>query len=125
MIIKILLIILIVMSFSLLIYSHIELMRAFREVDKVVNMNKKREDNRFIFTADKIYDKVLMKMHPRALNEEKHKCKYCKHLLVHLDSSTTQTCWLSYNLVNVEDVCENFEFSQKLYDGYNKGDNDE
>lgn len=50
------------------------------------------------------------------------RCKYCKHLIVNLDSSTTQTCWLSYNLVNVEDVCEKFEFSQKLYDGYNKGD---
>ena len=37
MITKILLIILIVMSFGLLIYSHFELMKAFREVDKVVN----------------------------------------------------------------------------------------
>lgn len=53
------------------------------------------------------------------------RCKYCKHLLVNLDSSTTQTCWLSHNFVNVEDVCEKFEFSQKLYDGYNKCDNDE
>ena len=53
------------------------------------------------------------------------RCKYCEHLLVNLESSTTQTCWLSHNLVNVEDVCEKFEFSQKLYDGYNKGDDDE
>ena len=92
-----------------------------KRLDKIIS---KRENSRFIFTDDGIFDKALMKMCPRALNE-KHKCKYCEHLLVNLDSSTTQTCWLSYNLVNVENVCEKFEFSQKLYDGYNKGDNDE
>ena len=53
------------------------------------------------------------------------RCKYCEHLLVNLESSTTQTCWLSHNLVNVEDVCEKFEFSQKLYGRYNKGDDDD
>ena len=37
MITEILLIILIAMSFGLLIYSHIELMRTFREVDKVID----------------------------------------------------------------------------------------
>ena len=81
-------------------------------------MTEKREDSRFIFTDDGIFDKNLMKMYPRV---KKYKCKYCKHLLINLDSSTTQTCWLSHNLVNIEDVCEKFEFSQKLYDGYNKG----
>ena len=33
-------------------------------------MTEKREDNRFIFTDDGIFDKVLMKMYPRALNEK-------------------------------------------------------
>lgn len=37
MITEILLIILIMMSFGLLIYSHIELMKTFREVDKVID----------------------------------------------------------------------------------------
>ena len=37
MITEILLIILIIMSFGLLIYSHIELMRTFREVDKGID----------------------------------------------------------------------------------------
>lgn len=77
----------------------------------------KRENNRYIFTDDGIFDKVLMKMYPRY---SKYKCKYCKHLLVNLDSSTIQTCWLSHNFVDVEDVCDEFEFSKKRYDGYNK-----
>lgn len=84
-------------------------------------MTEKRESSRFIFADDGIFDKVLMRIYPRALNE-KRKCKYCKHLLVNLDSSTIQTCWLSHNSVDVEGVCEKFEFSQKRYDGYNKGD---
>ena len=33
-------------------------------------MTEKREDSRFIFTDDGIFDKVLMKMYPRALNEK-------------------------------------------------------
>lgn len=37
MITEILLIILGVMSFSLLVYSHIELMKAYREADKVID----------------------------------------------------------------------------------------
>ena len=37
MITEILLIILVIMSFGLLIYSHIELMKAFREVDNVID----------------------------------------------------------------------------------------
>lgn len=82
-------------------------------------MSEKKEDNRFMFTDDGVFDKVLMKMYPRALNE-KRKCKYCKHLLVNLDSSIIQTCWLSYNAVDVEGACEKFEFSQKRYDRYNK-----
>lgn len=82
-------------------------------------MSEKREDNRFILTDDGVFDKVLMKTYPRALNETR-KCKYCKHLLVNLDSSTIQTCWLSHDFVDVEGACEKFEFSQKRYDGYNK-----
>lgn len=37
MITEILLIIVIVMSFGLLVYSHIELMKAYREADKVID----------------------------------------------------------------------------------------
>lgn len=37
MITEILLIILVVMSFSLLVYSHIELMKTVREADKVID----------------------------------------------------------------------------------------
>lgn len=83
----------------------------------------KREDNRFILTANVIFDKVLKKVYFR--NSQKQKCKYCKHLLVNLDSSTTQTCWLSYKLVDVESVCDEFEFSEKMYNDYNKVIDDE
>ena len=37
MITEILLVILVIMSFGLLIYSHIELTKTFREVDKVID----------------------------------------------------------------------------------------
>lgn len=37
MITEMLLIILVIMSFGLLIYSHIELMKTFREVDEVID----------------------------------------------------------------------------------------
>lgn len=43
------------------------------------------------------------------------KCKYCKHLLINLVSLTTQTCWLSKDIVNVEEVCNEFEFSERRY----------
>lgn len=43
------------------------------------------------------------------------KCKYCKHLLVNLVSATTQTCWLSRYTVNVDEVCNDFEFNEKRY----------
>lgn len=33
-------------------------------------MTEKREDSRFIFADDGIFDKVLMKMYPRALNKK-------------------------------------------------------
>jgi hypothetical protein len=42
------------------------------------------------------------------------KCKYCKHLLINL-ASTTQTCWLLKCKVDVEGVCEDFEFSVIRY----------
>lgn len=51
----------------------------------------------------------------RMTEKRLRKCKYCKHLLINLASTTTQTCWLSKYMVNVEEVCNDFEFSVRRY----------
>ena len=44
------------------------------------------------------------------------KCKYCKHLLIHLIGQS-QTCLKLDIIVNMEnDACMDYEFSQKRYD---------